>query len=195
MLAAGQSRRAGVFKPAYRLDGKPLVAHAVDSLRPWCGRVIVVAGHRHAEVAALVARQERVVVVVNADHAEGMFTSVQAGVRAVDPGCEGFFVLPVDCPRVGSAVVGELIDVFRRDLGLRAVVPVHAGRGGHPVLLPPSARQAILAAPRTATLREVIATVGAVRCAVADPGVVVDLDTPADLRALGPTDAETSTEE
>ncbi|HOX27133.1 MAG TPA: nucleotidyltransferase family protein [Candidatus Krumholzibacteria bacterium] len=195
VLAAGRSRRAGLFKPAFRVGGVPLVLRAVDCLLPWCSRVVVVAGHRRADVAELVAGRAGVEVVVNEDHDRGMFTSVQIGARAIAPGSEGFFVLPADCPLVGTAVAGELIDAFVRHGGRRAVVPEHGGRGGHPVLLPISARARVLAAPATATLREIVAAVGAVRHAVADAGVLMDLDTPADLRALDPEPALRPSEE
>jgi molybdenum cofactor cytidylyltransferase len=184
ILAAGRSRRAGTFKPAHLYRGEPLLRYAVNGLAPWCRRLIVVAGHREAEVAALVAGCDHVLVVTNPAPDEGMFSSVRCGVRVLHPGCRGFFVLPADCPLTGATVPGLLLAAFTSEGGQRAIVPEHAGRGGHPVLLPAAALALVFAAPATATLREVIAGIGATRLPVAEAAVLMDLDTRADLDAL-----------
>lgn len=183
VLAAGASRRAGVFKPTYRLRGRPLVAHAVAGLAPWCARVTVVVGHRGAEVARLVAESVagQVRVVVNPDHQEGMFTSVRRGFAAAGPAA-GIFVLPVDCPFVDDGVYGALARTFADHRGERAVVPAFGERAGHPVLLPAiAARELIGVAPPGWTLRDVVRRLQPLRVAVADAAVLMDLDTPADL--------------
>ncbi len=42
VLAGGQSRRFGSDKALALVDGKPLIAHALDLLRSWCACVVVV---------------------------------------------------------------------------------------------------------------------------------------------------------
>ncbi len=184
VLAAGRSRRAGTFKPAHLHQGRPLLLHAVDSLEPWCRRVVVVAGYRHELVASLIAGLPKALLAINDTFDDGMFSSVQAGARALDAACTGFFVLPADCPLAGAQVGGELIRAFLAQGGMRAVVPEHQGRGGHPVLLPAAAARLILAARPPATLRDVIARLDPVRLPVAEPAVLMDLDAPADLAGL-----------
>jgi probable phosphoglycerate mutase len=181
ILAAGRSQRAGAFKPALVAAGKPLLIHAVESLEPRCRRVIVVVGHNRDEAAGLLAGRSAVAVVHNPRHDEGMFGSVQAGVRAVDPSREGFFVLPVDCPLVLPGVFSALVEAFRAHTAALPIVPAHDGRGGHPVLVPIALREVILAADMSATLRQILARAGALRVPVASPSVLTDLDTPADL--------------
>lgn len=184
VLAAGRSRRAGVFKPAHRVAGRPLLQHAVAGLSPWCRLVVVVAGHRHAEVAALVAGRPGVRVVVNPDPDRGMFSSVQTGAAALGSGPAGVFVLPADCPLVGAAAYRALRDTFLAHGGQRPVIPTHGGRGGHPVLLPAAVLAASLGAPATSTLRDLLRTGDPVRQPVDDPAVRMDLDTPDDLARL-----------
>lgn len=184
VLAAGRSRRAGVFKPAHAYRGKPLLAHAVDGLRGHCQRVIVVTGFRPGLVADLLPGRADTVEVVNPDFAGGMFTSVRAGAAVLSPALDGIIVLPADCPLVGASTLDALRDAFAAHDRARAVVPTYSGRGGHPVLLPARAREAILAAPPRATLRDVIADLAPLRVPVDDPAVLMDLDTPADLAAL-----------
>lgn len=184
MLAAGRSHRAGTFKPGHRYRGRPLLLHATGSLEPWCRRVLVVAGFQQEKVASLIAGRPHLVLVLNRTFDMGMYSSVQAGVRALDERCTGFFVLPVDCPLAGSAVPGALLRAFLDHGGRRAIIPVHAGRGGHPVLLPGRARALILNAAPPATLRHVIAHLDPLRLSVDTPAVLMDLDTPEDLAAL-----------
>lgn len=182
--AAGRSRRAGLFKPAAMVRGRPLLVHAVTSLLPCCRRIVVVTGWEAERVADLVASLDRVATVFNPRHDEGMFTSVQAGAAALAGDADGFFVLPADCPFVAREPLDAVIAAFADAGCRRAVVPVHGGRGGHPVLLPAPARAAITAAPAGATLRDVVAAADPMRLDVASPTVLADVDTPEDLAGL-----------
>ncbi len=184
ILAAGRSRRASVFKPAHVHRGRPLLQHAVDRMLPWCERVLVVAGHRLGEVAALVAGVPRVELLINPDPDSAMFASVRIAASALSAGADGFFVLPADCPLVDAEVYDSLLDTFVAHDMARPVIPEHAGRGGHPVLLPAAARIAILDAFPQVTLRDVLQDLHAMRLPVTDPAVLMDLDTPDDLAAL-----------
>jgi molybdenum cofactor cytidylyltransferase len=184
VLCAGHSRRAGVFKPAFVYEGKPLVAHAIEGMQPWCGRIAVVTGWRQAEVAALVRGTAQVTLVDNPHFAAGMFTSVQAGLWTLDEATEGVFVLPVDCPLVTPDVYRQLTAAFATDGARRSIVPTCGGRGGHPVLLSRSARMRALAAPPDSSLRAVLREVEVRRFDLTDASILVDLDTPADLDAL-----------
>jgi molybdenum cofactor cytidylyltransferase len=184
VLAAGSSRRAGVFKPAYLHDGKSLLLHAIDGLRPWCYALVAVAGERADEIAALASLRPGTTLVTNPRPEDGMFASVRVGVGALDEGLDGFFVLPADCPFVSAETYAALISAFVAHDGVRAVVPEFGGRGGHPVLLPAFTRGVVLAAPLTMILREVLRDLRPLRVPVDDDAVLMDLDTADDLRAL-----------
>ncbi len=184
VLAAGYSRRAGVFKPAFVHEGKALLLHALDGLEPWCLSLVVVAGQRRDDIAALADMRPGTATVVNPRPEDGMFSSVRVGAAALGEGLDGFFLLPADCPLVRPATYAALVAAFAAHEGTQAVVPGFDGRGGHPVLLPASARDVVLAAPSAMTLREVLRDLHAVRVPVSDAAVLMDLDTADDLRAL-----------
>ena len=184
ILAAGRSQRAGSWKPGLVVAGKTLLVHAVESLVPWCRSIVVVAGPDSERIGDLLAGHPHVTVVVNPRRDEGMFTSVQAGVGAVESTRTALFLQPVDCPVVPAEVFEALCDTFLAHGAGRAVIPCHGGRGGHPVLLPGNLRRAILAAGPGSTLREILARAGAVRAPVASPAVLTDVDTPADIARL-----------
>ena len=184
ILAAGRSRRAGTFKPAHLHRGQPLLRHAVAGLAPWCDRVLVVAGHRHEEIASLMTGIPHAEVLTNPDPDAAMFSSIGLAAAVLAPTSSGFFILPADCPLVTAPTYKALLDQFTAHDTAHPTIPEHAGRGGHPVLLPATARTAIASAPPDATLRDIIRTLAPIRVAVTDPNVLMDLDTPADLAAL-----------
>jgi hypothetical protein len=137
-------------------------------------------------------------VTINPDFADGMFSSVRAGVRELPPGVDGFFLLPVDIPLVRPATLRRLAQDFTRH---RALVthPVFAGEPGHPPLLARELRQPILRHAGEGGLRAVLADCEkeARRLSVADQGVLLDMDLPGDYAALreraeidSPLDAE-----
>src|SRR5262249_58415650 len=73
--------------------------------------------------------------VANPDFAEGLSTSLKAGIAAVPAACDGALVLLGDMPRIEALHLDRLIEAFAPGA---IVVPVHEGRQGNPVLWPRS---------------------------------------------------------
>ncbi|MGE5540215.1 MAG: NTP transferase domain-containing protein [Gemmatimonas sp.] len=139
VLAAGRSRRMGkrnkLTIPVLGASGeKPMAAQAVDAALASKARpVFVVLGHEQDKVRALLAGRD-VVFVNNPDYAEGLSTSLRAGVRALPKGIDGAVVMLGDMPRVGGHEVDALIAAFNPVEGRSIVVPTHRGKRGNPVL-------------------------------------------------------------
>ena len=136
-----------------------------------------------AEVEALPVRAR---YVENADADSGQLSSVLAGLAAADrPGVRGILVTPVDAPMITAATVAELIRAFQSSHAL-IVRAVHQGRHGHPVIFSRAVfanlRRADPAQGARAVLRAHADRV--VNIDVEDPGVLGDVDTPDDYRAL-----------
>lgn len=126
VLAAGQGRRLGGPKAPLVVDGERLVDRAVRVLRDGgCGRVVVVLG-------AWVGDVPGAAVVVNADWASGLGSSLRAGLQAAEAyqDCDRAVVTLVDLPGLTAAAVRRLVDC---DEGLAAAT--YGGRRGHPVVL------------------------------------------------------------
>lgn len=149
LLAAGRSRRMGVFKPLLPFGGRSVVGACVGSLLEAGAReVVVVVGHRSEEVRAALALEERVRFAVNDEPGSEMGVSVARGVEALGADVGAALVALVDQPAVPAAAIACLIEARART-GARLVVPEWEGRGGHPVLLDLSFREEILrVAPR-----------------------------------------------
>ena len=116
VLAAGRSSRMSAFKPLAEAEGRTLLEWAIGGFfGAGVEHVVVVTGHRGAEVAPVAARAGAV-AVANHDFDDGMFSSVRAGVEALDPGVARFFLLPADVPLVRPETIGKLA----RDGGSRS---------------------------------------------------------------------------
>lgn len=126
VLAAGEGRRFGGPKAPYVLDGERLVDRAVRVLREGgCGPVVVVLGAWVGPV------DDADVVVVNADWATGMGSSLRLGLQTLaGTEAERVVVTLVDLPGLTGAAVGRLVDEASN-----LAQATYDGERGHPVLL------------------------------------------------------------
>jgi molybdenum cofactor cytidylyltransferase len=133
VLAAGRATRMGSQKVLLELGGRSLVQRVVDAaLGSRVAETIVVVGHEAEAVRGQLA-ERAVTVVENREYAQGMSTSLRAGVRAAG-GCDGAIVLLGDQPFVTSDLLDRLIEAFA-ETGSVVVRPVVATRPANPVLL------------------------------------------------------------
>lgn len=140
VLAAGQGTRfaaqaAGGHKLLAAFEGAPLVRHVVAAAIASRARpVIVVTGHQREavrEALSDLAFSE----TFNARYASGMASSLQAGLGALPTKTDAAIVLLADMPRVSPLLIDRLLDAFVDNPRVDALIPVHAGRRGNPVLL------------------------------------------------------------
>jgi nicotine blue oxidoreductase len=135
LLAAGGGRRLG-GRPKALLEhrGRPLVEHAVGGLRAaGCTRVHVVLG---ADAAAVRERAELgdCVLVENPGWADGMGSSLRAGLDSLaGTGAGAALVSLVDQPGIGPEAVGRVLAAYESPRSL--VCATYDGVRGHPVLL------------------------------------------------------------
>ena len=135
VLAAGRSMRMGaVNKMLAEIGGKPLVRIAAEqAIASHAKPVIVVTGHEREKVeAALNGLPVR--LVHNPDFAEGLGTSLKAGIAAVPEEADAAIVCLGDMPQVDAALINRLIAAFDPERGALVVVPSIDGRRGNPVV-------------------------------------------------------------
>jgi len=135
VLGAGRSSRMGsTNKLTAEVDGTPMIAHAVDAVSA-CGAapVIVVTGHEAEKVKAALA-DFAVTFVDNPDFAEGLSTSLRAGVRALPGDIDAALVCLGDMPDISADHIARLIAAFDPDEGRTICVPTFAGKRGNPIL-------------------------------------------------------------
>ena len=185
VTAAGSAERFGGRKLLADVGGEPLLDRTIRCLLEGdVSEIIVVVGTdgRNALERDVNAMNDaRVRPVENREPSRGMFSSIQEGVRTASG--DVLLVLPGDMPFVRSDTVRSVIQEWTKRRGI--VSPRYNGKRGHPVALPLGLRDEILATPATSNLHEVIKRHldQRVDLDVDDPGIVQDVDAPADLDA------------
>ena len=133
VLAAGKSQRMGRFKQLLPFGGRAVVQTVVDMLHSLeIEEIVVVVGHRADEVRKVLADSAR--CVENPGYADGMFSSVLAGLNALDPKVDGMMLLLGDQPQIRVSVVKTVLDRFC-STGKGIVLPEVLGKRGHPVII------------------------------------------------------------
>jgi molybdenum cofactor cytidylyltransferase len=182
LLAAGSSRRFGSNKLVVPLpDGTPLVLAVVRRLQLVVNAVIVVVHPQDQVLPELLATENvQVVICQNAD--AGMGASLAAGVAASGD-ARGWIIVLADMPAIQISTLQRVVQAL--DNGAVLAAPYHAGQRGHPVGFRSSVRDELLTLSGEAGAREILTRHAAavVRLDVDDAGILLDIDTPADLAA------------
>jgi CTP:molybdopterin cytidylyltransferase MocA len=184
VLAAGEGRRMGGPKALVRLRGSTFLAAVVKRFeRSDVSARIVVLGASADRVASAAELPEAVRIVVNARYADGMLTSVWAGLDEAERlGADAVLIHPVDNPLVEPETIGAVLASLAA--GARIAVPSHAGRRGHPAGFARAAWPALRAAALGGGARGVLAEhPDWVSHVPAGPDCLVDLDTKEALEA------------
>ncbi len=178
VLAAGRSTR---FGPANKLlapfEGRTMVGQVVENCRAAGLEPLLVTGH---EAAAIGAALPGVEAVHNPDYAEGMASSLRAGIAALPKNLGAALVVLGDMPCVKPSTLGALVAAAWRAPAARAVVPAYAGRRGNPVLLRRALFASLLHLHGDVGARKLLEAAGdaVLVLEVDDPGILADFDTP-----------------
>jgi molybdenum cofactor cytidylyltransferase len=187
LLAAGRgTRMGGPNKLLAEVDGKPLVRHAAEAaLAAGLAPIVLVTGHQNDAVERALADLP-LVKAHNPAYAEGLSTSLRAGLAALPDEIDGAVVLLGDMPRVDAGLIKRLVAAFRPDEGKLAVVPVRDGDRGNPVLFARRFFPELLKVTGDVGGRGLLGEHGeaVVEVPVEGEGAFVDVDTPEALAAL-----------
>jgi molybdenum cofactor cytidylyltransferase len=181
VLSAGKSERMGRQKALLPYRGRTFIENILDAIsKSSVSDVVTVLGH-HAEAIRNAVPSGN--FVMNPDYEEGMITSIQAGIRALNPNVEGALLFLVDHPVVSSRTVDALIHRFEPG---RIILPTYQGRRGHPVLFARDVLNEILELPMSAGANTVVRKdpQRIIEVVVDDAGVTIDVDTPEQFEGL-----------
>jgi molybdenum cofactor cytidylyltransferase len=187
VLAAGCSSRFPANKLLQPFNGKPLVRYATEAaLGSSATPVVVVTGHYGKEIAAALADLS-VVIVNNAVYSDGLSTSLKCGLSHVPAACHGALILLGDMPFIAANLLDRLIEQFEPSSGREICVPVTRGRRGNPVLWGRRFFAKLMAIAGDKGGKDLMRLHEDVvaELEVADDAVLIDIDTPDDLKRLG----------
>lgn len=141
--------------------------------------LVVTTAARAALVSKQVATRD-ILVVSDADAARGMGDSIAAGV-AERSGATGWMVLPGDMPQVSPASMLAVATALEQ---YPVAFAQHRGRRGHPVGFSAELYSELVRLAGDDGARRIMARYPAHGVELDDPGVLLDVDTVADLEAL-----------
>jgi len=190
ILAAGRAtrwRESGGREPTKLVAlwrGKPLARAAAEAALASRARpVTVVTGHESDAVRAALAGLD-LRFVENAAYAEGLSTSLRAGLAAVPAACAGALILLGDMPAVSAALMDALIAGLEARPEALAVAPRGPAGLGNPVLLARALFDQAAALGGDKGARSLVEAAGARRIEIAWAGeeAAFDVDTADALR-------------
>jgi molybdenum cofactor cytidylyltransferase len=170
----------GAAKQLLDLAGKPMLRLAVETaIASGCSPVIVVLGAREAEIR-LALLGLNIEIVVNDRWADGMGTSIQAGLRALEHReIAGAILALSDQPLIPSAFLRSLIEKHYQS-GRPIVAAQYAGTAGVPAFFARETFPLLMALKPEHGCKSVILSHPSDALLVDCPEAALDIDTPED---------------
>ncbi|MDR1821682.1 MAG: nucleotidyltransferase family protein [Oscillospiraceae bacterium] len=185
--AAGFSSRMKDFKPLIDIGGLPLFIRTAGAALSGSDAAVLVTGHRAGDIERAAEahfseqiRRGRLLLAHNSDYAEGMLTSMKAGIAAAleEFSPDGIFLLPADC----CCVPGEVFAAIKAEFtGKSVLYPTFCGQRGHPPLIPAAFLAELGEYSGQDGLRGYLAQFPGAEVAVEEEGILLDADTQEDL--------------
>ena len=186
ILAAGESRRMGYPKPLLKIGHRTFIEQIAETMLAVVPRLVIVIGAHRDRVRAAIPNDARIAIVENPNYAHGQLSSLQVGLEALQTEAAGALVHLGDHPLVRLETFRAIVDSYNRT-GKPIVIARNDGHRGHPLIFDRAIFGELRAAPEEEGARYVV-NADASRVAyvdLQDPGINLDLDTPADLARVG----------
>ncbi|MEA3313807.1 MAG: nucleotidyltransferase family protein [Caldisericota bacterium] len=157
LLFAGESKRMGKLKPLLSIGEKTVVEAVLNEYHASSlSEVVLVLGYRADDVKKTINEKissNKLKVVVNKGFKKEMFSSIQTGLLEIKD-AEGILIGLGDQVLITCDIINELTESYVKG---KVLIPTFQRRKGHPVIIPYTMRNEILAmdAEKT-TLKDVL---------------------------------------
>ena len=172
-----------------QIDDISMIRRVVETiLTSKAGPLIVVTGHEADHIRTELEGCE-VTFIHNPDYAEGLSSSLRAGIYGLPDAADGVLVCLADMPQVTASHVNKLIAAFDPIEGRAICVPTSNGKRGNPVIWDARFFSEMTAVSGDVGARHLIGEYDDLVCEVeiGDGGVLVDIDTPQALHSVRAT--------
>lgn len=181
--AAGYSSRMGKWKIALPYKNSTIIENSIDNALQTCNKIIIVTGYRSEELVKLVQKTPSVVTTINETFENGMFSSIQTGVRLVES--EWFFITMGDMPDINEKIYKSLLKARDDNTEIFDIIrPIYQGKRGHPVLLHKKTIQTILEEPVSSEMKNIFTNFRVLDIEMNLPDTFLDIDTPEEYRRI-----------
>lgn len=176
--AAGLSSRMGEWKLMLPYNNSTIVEASIKNALRVCSRVILVVGFRAEELIEQVAQYPDVDIVINENFRQGMYSSIQEGVKHVKS--DYFYITHADMPCIEPEVFLSLW--HGRSSG--SVFPGSEKQSGHPVLISSQLVADIIGQKHPATMKKVLTRFPTSFLNLNTAEIYFDVDTPTAYQQL-----------
>jgi molybdenum cofactor cytidylyltransferase len=182
ILAAGSSKRMGTPKQPLKLAGRPMVQCVVDTfLASSLDEVVVVL---NPALEWKPKSRKRLRLVENSRAYEGISTSVRAGLDSITSESGAAVIGLGDKPLLHNSTIQKMIEAYKHSSS-EVIMPVYHGKRGNPILFRRSLFDDMRSLKGDVGAKSLISQMkhSVLELPVEDLGVILDVDTPAELRA------------
>lgn len=181
VLAAGVSRRMGSPKQDIVMAGRPMLDYVANTfLASRLGGIVVVV---RPGLAWRPRKDKRLRVITNPHYAEGLSGSLRLGLKSISPQSLAVVVGLGDKPLLLPSTIEEIVAAYEGTKS-RVVIPTHKGRRGNPILFDKSLFEPMMRLSGDTGAKPVIEQNerDVLELQVEDEGILIDVNTPADVR-------------
>ena len=181
LLAAGSATRFGSDKLLHALPHDvPIAVQAARHLQAAVEEKVLAVVRPDSGRLKEALEKENCRVVVCEKAAEGMGASLACAVRAAGD-AQAYLVALADMPFIRASSIAAVRDALAG--GAQLAAPYFRGRRGHPVGIAATFRAELESLQGDEGAKQILAAAGSnlVKVPVGDPGVIRDIDRPADL--------------
>lgn len=188
ILGAGLSKRMGdtnkLFLPFH---GKPIIESVIENVKHSEADEIIVVGSDKTMQHLKPFRSNRVRIVKNGEHRNGMTSSIKAGVLACDG--DGYLICLGDQPQILTSTYNKIIQSFKlayRENNQVISAPFFQEKRGNPVIFSSDYREEILSHDQPEGCKEIIQRNANSIDVIPtdDPAILLDIDTMDDYQSL-----------
>jgi len=180
ILAAGESTRFGGRKQLADIDGKSMLEHAIDQLRPiFNDDLYVVLGAFRDEILAVIGNRAK--TIANDNWQSGMGSSIAAGIAGICAAgnYDGVLIALVDQVGLTRSDYQKLLNAFD---GSHVIASRYKEMNGVPALFPSAYFPELSRMDGTRGAQQVLNNTSHDISAIAMPNAAFDIDTQDDLK-------------
>lgn len=186
IVAAGMSSRMKAFKPLLPLCGSTIIGTVIASLQSaGVNEIAVVTGNEAEKLGKYLSATGVTCLYNNHYQTTDMFDSAKIGLDYLKNECDRLFFLPGDVPLFSKRSLKIMLDIMNTSK-CEILLPVHAGKMGHPILIDTNAIPHLIKYNGSLGLKGAIDSFKGLQKTIEldDIGMTLDADRPEDYEQL-----------